>query len=297
MGNATCRNQTSQAISSARSIVAPLFFLFLALLLPPQSNAHEFPEESIPSPFEDTLEPASPLQKEYDRLSIQLRALERANTSKEKFRTIGTVIALDAALELVHTWIMSRYSPDYIYGRSLSLQSDVRDILSRFLIYSFRYGHIPALTFGLSAWFAENASGLPNLDSINSLYHIGAIATAFSVSYGVLFLRMRTQVGYHQQETPYWRSTVDLTKTLEIRDRIALAAVEQLDIGKHLLQAGAITALIGWGLIRRFKKDATIEDLRSSLVLARERLQRESREKRFKESQSQNLEDLLAQEL
>lgn len=294
MGNAIFQTQTSR---SARNSAALFIVLILTLLHLPPVSAHELEEEPYISPFEDTLEPASPLQREYDKLSAQLRELEKSNLTENKFRTAGTVLALDVALELVHTWIMSRYSTDYIYGRSLSLQSDVKDILSRFLIYSFRHGHLPALTFGLSAWFAENGSGLPSLDSTTSLYHIGAVATTFAAGYGVLYLRMRTQIGHHQQSTPFWRKTQTLFDKLETKDKIALAAVEQLDIGKHVLQVGAITALVGWGLVKRFKKDATIEDLRSSLVLARERLQRENRARALKEAQQAEIKDLLIQEL
>ncbi|MTI15280.1 hypothetical protein [Sansalvadorimonas verongulae] len=264
-------------------------------------RAHSFHED----PLRDNLAPPTPLQIEYNRLSTQLRELERDNPTDRKITTIGVAVILDVALELIHARIMAHYSPEYLYGHDLSESSEVKNILGNYLLYSFRHGHLPALAIGFATWFSENSTGLPTLGTQDSLSHIATIAAGFAAGYGALFLRMKTQIGYRYRGDPFYSSTKQLLGRLEDRAKSPLIAADHLDVGKHLLQAAAITAMVTWGFIKRTQKEATINDLRNSLILARDRLQRESKLraskaeelKLKKEIQLPKVEDILREKL
>ena len=252
----------------------PVILIALTLLLAPFVTAQDTHHKD---PLQDNLAPPTPLQIEHDRLSAQLRELERDNPTDSKFTTIATAVILDVALELIHARLMAHYSTDYVYGHDLAEPSEVKQVISSYLLYSFHHGHLPAFAMGIATWFSENGTGLPALGTADSLTHIASIAAGFAVGYGALFLRMKTQIGYRQLNDPFYSSTKRLLSRLDDKGKISLAAVEHFDVGKQLLQAAAITAMITWGLIQRSRKEATINDLRNSLILARDRLQREGK--------------------
>ncbi|WP_281646241.1 hypothetical protein [Parendozoicomonas sp. Alg238-R29] len=229
-------------------------------------------------PYGD-IAPITPLQRDYEKLSFHIQKLEKENSFNDKLLTFGAVALLDIALELVHSGMIAYYSPSYLYGRPLNNKNDVKDILKHYLSYTFEHGHAPALAMGIAAWFSGNGASLPSLPVYDSATHIAAIATGVATLYGVLFLRVKTLLWRRQEVTPFFSSTTAMLNRIAPAHKYYLTAVDHLDMGKHLLQAAAVTVMISWGLMKRFQNKFAIDDLRQTLTLARDRLQRNNRKK------------------
>ncbi len=241
-----------------RPLLASICLLLALSLTTPVAMA-------TPAPM--TPPPLSPLEQ-FRHLHTQLRALESRNPVEHKFLSIGTAVVLDLALELVHARILQQRSPEYFYqSPTIDHQALPLPTLS-LLWYTIANGHTPALLFGAGTWIGENLGDYPNLATEITVLELGVLAGIMAAGYTGLYLMTDPS----HIAPPALAAGTELINLIPSHSRAAFLGAMQLDHYKHYLQAAGLTVLIAESFIARSFKQASIDEVRQGLVLAREKL-------------------------
>ena len=240
-------------------------------------SAHE-PEDA------DTAQWA-PFQQSYLTLQEKLQKLEADPTVYEKALSTGAVIILDLAAELAHSWFMVGYSPEYFYQHSdpARLPGFQNSTLQDIIFYTIGNKYSSLILSGVFSWLSNYGAAIPSIPGASTLQHTGIMAGIAAGSYGYLLSNM-----FYQGRQKNWNNEISALAEQDIilRDMSRIAkdergaewymAVRQLDSHQARLHAASMTIMVCWNIMRRFNHKAEMKDVRNTLKLARERLQKQN---------------------
>ena len=245
----------------------------------------------------DAAQSAQRLEQEYHQLEQRLEALEQDNSLKEKSLSVAVAVIIDLALELTHTINLMHSSPDYFYQTPITGPSDLRHIWRDIIYRTLETGYQTGIGIGLLTWLSENGGALPALSSQDSLWQLGIISGGMAGIYSLLNARMLHSATTTKDLFTFNNHPNPLLINLQLEAKPWFVAVSSLHTSKRLLQAAAATTMVCWSFLKRFNKQAEIQDLRDSLWLARAGMRRAYQEARADSSIDQDIKKELSSQL